>query len=127
MKKDRKYKVRFHLATGKNFMKWQIRELVKGEKDIVAFHDPNKVSLRLKNCKLHNQSNTANKIYEGANKTVCAWIECDSVEIEQATTSENTRVSYNPRVSPHWIINEKNVDNIEVNEIISSNKSLYLV
>jgi hypothetical protein len=117
----RNYKVRFHLAKGKNFMKWQVRS-INGE---VSYYDPFKVSLRLSNCFLRNQLGTSNKIFLGANKTVCAWVECESVSIESIGDAEGCHLRYNPKVEPNWTLEGKVVDGQEFNEILSYNRSLY--
>lgn len=67
-----KIQVRFHLGAGKNFMKWQVKEDGR-----VSYFDPETTNLVLINAKLRNQIETAKKINQGANKTVCAWVECD--------------------------------------------------
>lgn len=94
------FRVRFHLGAGPNFRKWQVTDL---ESRRVTYHDPESVTLRLTGCRLRNRKSTAVKIHAGSSKTVCAWIDCDSVE---ATPSQGSadwpRISYNPRVAPFW-------------------------
>ena len=107
------YKVRFHLAKGVNFEKWQITDLDTKE---VNYYDPLMVSLNLTKCKLKNSKATANKIYCGQNKTVCAWIECEEVVIDflvkryedyREYTDYNFKsvepISYNPKTHPYWV------------------------
>ena len=67
------YRVRFHLGRGANYMKWQVRDSNGG----VRYYDPESVRQVMLNAKLHNRPNVAKKICEGANKTVCAWVECE--------------------------------------------------
>jgi hypothetical protein len=99
-----KCKVRFHLASGENYRKWQV---IDGGR--VSYFDPDSVSLTMTGCRLKNRRKTAESIFAGAqNKTVCAWIACDHVEATAArkgdeTAPENsTLLAYNPRVLPHW-------------------------
>jgi hypothetical protein len=96
-----KTKVRFHLAQGPNFKKWQVR---CGES--VEYYDPFMVSLQMKVCKLRNQPATAEKIFAGDNKTVCAWIECDEVVVLPASLEgrpkEAEYLYYNPKKKPYW-------------------------
>ena len=128
----RRYKVRFHLAQGVNFMKWQIKDTADGH---VSYYYPSKASLRLKNCKLVNRPTTAQRIHDGAHKTVCAWIECESVEAEiPKRVTKGFKLSYNPRVKPNWELQNQdsmwhgeNIDGKEFGEILSSNRSLYSV
>ena len=121
------FKVRFHLAQGENFMKWQVK-LPNGE---VKFYEPSEVSIRMFGCFLRNQKGTAQKIHDGANKTVCAWVECDDVvvmPVEDELVSEMeefTRVSYNPRVAPNWVCQGENADGKEMTFLISEGRSLY--
>jgi len=92
--------VRFHLAQGPMFKNWQVK---CGE--TVEYYNPEDVVLRMNNCKLRNHPTTANRIHNGANKTVCAWIECDSVDVQSSDTTSSDVVDhlyYNPRTLPHW-------------------------
>lgn len=109
-----KTKVRFHLGLGKNYMKWQ----VKRGSDVFYF-DPSTVSLEMINCKLKNQQATAQKIHDGANKTVCAWIECEDINVKAAAGPSHVHLRppehfyfFNPKRRPFWF-NEKfeNMDN----------------
>ena len=72
-----KYKIRFNLGRGENYLKWKVTS-PNGD---VNYYEPNDVCLHMENCKLVNQQGTANKIFDGANKTVCAWIESETVTI----------------------------------------------
>jgi hypothetical protein len=96
-----KKRVRFHLAQGPNFQNWQIK---CGE--TVEYYDPQDVNLLLFNCKLRNQTATAKRIFNGANKTVCAWIECDHVKVITSATDKVPAaldfLYYNPRNKPYW-------------------------
>lgn len=106
-----KFRVRFHLAKGPHFMQWQVTDLVSGS---VNYHNPESVLITLYGCKLRNQPATARKIHAGADKTVCAWIDCESLQVNQTEPETVTRikdklsadqegwVSYNPKVAPHW-------------------------
>lgn len=115
-------KVRFHLAQGENYMKWQ----VKNHHGEVTYHDPQEVTLAMYECKLVNQQGTAQKIFDGANKTVCAWIECEGICILASTTEiKSNKVSYNPRVAPHWMMNGVDVDGIRFNYLKTSGRSVY--
>lgn len=114
-------KVRFHLAQGENYMKWQ----VKNHKGEVTYHDPQEVTLAMYECKLVNQQGTAQKIFDGANKTVCAWIECEGICILDPTEITDNKVSYNPRVAPHWMMNGVVVDKVRFNYLRTSGRGVY--
>ena len=72
-----KYKIRFNLGRGENYLKWKITS-PNGD---VNNYEPTEVCLHMENCKLVNQKGSAQKIFDGANKTVCAWIESETVTI----------------------------------------------
>mgnify|MGYP005989320439 FL=1 len=99
-----KTRVRFHLAQGRNFQNWQIK---CGQS--VEYYEPEDVVLVMENCKLRNQPTTAKRIFDGADKTVCAWIECDSVTIVPKADAPVDHVvgylNYNPRHNPYWTVN----------------------
>jgi len=105
-----KTRVRFHLAHGPNFQNWQVKC-----GDSVDYYDPSEYVLHMENCKLRNQPLTAQKIYHGANKTVCAWIECDSVTAVPSGNGMLPAVDflyYNPKHKPYWhLTSGQNADN----------------
>jgi hypothetical protein len=84
---------------------WQIKD---GKE--IQFHNPEEVNLCLWNCRLRNRRAIAEKIYYGDNKSVCAWIECEKVEVSQAKSVIGIKIAYNPRVKPYWVMNGNNVD-----------------
>ncbi len=117
-------KVRFHLAAGENFRKWQVR---KGNE--VSFYSPNEVNILMVGCKLRNHLSIAKKIHEGANKEVCAWVECQSVEIKskgEMQVDTSAPVSYNPRIAPHWVDSfGLNADDLCCPYVVSEGNRLY--
>ena len=118
------YKVRFNLGAGKKFMTWKITD-PQGNHE---YYEPTEVEVTLKGCILKNQVNGAKKIFDGANKFVVAWVEAEEVTVTPITitgTMEN-KVSYNPRVTPHWMLNGNIVDGAEISEMVSINRGLYL-
>jgi hypothetical protein len=123
----KRYKVRFHLAKGENYMKWQVFDLKHNHKD---YYDPEKKYLILRDCKLGNHPSTAKKIYEGASKTVCAWIECESVSVYDDEPTQRIRgkqqYKYNPKKNPHWFTDKMtNVDGRKLTTIYTINKKIY--
>lgn len=126
---ERKYQVRFHLAKGENFMKWQVKDLSNGD---TSYYDPEQYQLVLYDCILKNQKTAAQKINCGANKTVCAWIRAGRVVIRNLGSQSEYpyfmmyEVSYNPRVNPFWT-NYKgiDVDNNEYGEVMSVGRKLF--
>ena len=121
------FRVRFHLGAGKHFMHWQVTNKVTNE---VTYYDPAVTSLELFSATLRNQPATARKIHEGANKSVCAWIDCASIlvvsagrEIVQACEESLDRlglpcVRFNPRVAPNWVDDAgQNIDGAKFSQL----------
>ena len=118
-------KVRFNLGRGANFMKWKIQY----PNGVVEYYTPSEVQLVMKGCQLRNHKGVAQKIFEGGEKVVCAWVLCDSIEIStskflQLDTYCN-KIKYNPRVQPNWLLNGEIVDNQKYEEIGSVDFGLY--
>lgn len=115
--------VRFHLGRGENYQKWQVSE--NGE---VRYYDPDDTTLRMTNCRLRNRRGTAERIHSGDNKTVCAWVACDSVRADPRPSQAPqgwSRVAYNPRITPNWTADGRNCDGERVPELVSSGRGLY--
>lgn len=124
-----RFKVRFHLAKGENYMQWQVRSI--STKD-VHYVDPDEFWMELDGCTLRNHPKTAVRIFSGDNKTVCAWIDCERVRIytnkhiDKAGSDFADQLSYNPRVAPHWRDDsDSNVDNHKYDRIVSRGRALY--
>jgi hypothetical protein len=118
------YKIRFHLAKGKNYQKWQI----KSSGGTKFYLPPSKCILKLNECKLINNKRVANKIFDGSNKSVCAWIEFKDYEtLDVYEFADNLKqLRFNPRVLPHWFdVNKKDVDNKEYNNLLIFGKDVF--
>lgn len=121
----RKYKIRFHLGRGENYMKWQIQH----PDNPTEYHVAEGVWLVMTNCKLYNRPNVAANIHRGANKTVCAWVECESVEAFTTPILKGTKdvhLAFNPRVNMFWNIDGENVDNAEYEMLYTYQRRVYL-
>ena len=114
-------KVRFHLARGENYQKWQVTQ---GKK--VLYLDPESVCLLLVNCRLRNRRGTADKIFAGEDKTVCAWVECEAIAVTDAARA-GRQLLYNPRRCPHWtsLETKANLDNAVFLLIVSRGRTLF--
>lgn len=116
------FKVRFNLSSGKNYMKWQVI-FPDGS---VHYLNPEVDEMILTGCKLRNQKGTAKKIFDGAHKTVCAWVQCEDVRINYGEVVHDcNHISYNPRVTPNWMHKDKNVDGTEFDRIVSKGRKLF--
>jgi len=121
----KRYKVRFHLARGDNYMKWQVSDLQEDTKD---YFDPDSKSIVMRNCTLGNYPSTAKKIFDGENKTVCAWVACDEISVVDLlpTTGSLTHYKYNPRKNPHWFTETTdNADNRQFKMMVTNNRKVY--
>ena len=120
-------KVRFNLARGKNYMKWKI-QFPDGT---IEYHSPSEVQLVMRDCILKNYKSVSQKIFDGGEKVVCAWVLCKSIAIKHnefiQADSDGERIRYNPRVTPHWILDGENVDGMSVNELVSVDFGLYKI
>jgi hypothetical protein len=93
-------RIRFNLAKGKTFMKWKVED-----DSNVLYLDPDKWSLIMRGCVLHNNRKKAEEIFNGANKDVCSWIDVSELEIcpsELCNVEIGDSLYYNPRVNPYW-------------------------
>jgi len=116
------YKVRFHLARGENFRKWQV--LHNGKRE---YYDPKSVSLVMEGCRLHNNPRVARIINDGAEKSVCAWVSCSSVGVVDPQPPGESQVLYNPRVTPNWCDgNGKNLDGMSVPRLSTSGRRIFM-
>jgi hypothetical protein len=130
----KRYKVRFNLGRGENYMKWKIVD----PDGVTSYYFPTGVQLRMTGCQLKNNKSAAQKIFRGeSNKTVCAWVLCDKFEVKVNDFEQldlgNPRLKYNPRVSPTWMLEPLNtvhppynVDNEYFNEISTIDYRLYI-
>jgi len=83
-------------------MKWQVKNV---KTEYTEYIEPEKFSIVMHGCKLRNHKSTAQKINDGANKTVCAWIECETLHISARNIPSSPidwELRYNPRVKPWW-------------------------
>ncbi len=121
------YKIRFHLARGENFMKWQVKA-----PGYVQYVDPAEHQIAMFNAKLKVQAGTSKKIHEGACKTVCAWVECEEFQItrnDKINPNVNDfYVRFNPRRNPEWLDMHDNImSGEEYSLVVSQDRSLFVV
>ena len=122
------FKVRFNLGRGKNFMKWKV-QYPDGK---VEYHSPTDIQLVMHLCHLKNQKKTAQKIFDGGEKVVCAWVLCKELTIAWSSNFVQAditgeRVSYNPRVTPHWMLDGENVDGMSVDKLVTVDYGIYKI
>jgi hypothetical protein len=125
---NRRYKVRFHLGAGVNFGKWRVENVENKE---VFFYSPDDYMISMINGKLYNQKGAATKIYNGQNKTVCAWIMCRNILVLQSSSKKYIKdehdgaAKYNPRVNPYWTDSDGNdIDKEEFSHLITIGRDI---
>lgn len=125
---SKKIKVRFNLGRGPNYMKWKV-QYPSGS---VEYCNPQTSQLILKGCTLKNNRKTAEKIFNGEDKVVCAWILCEDIQvnyniIDSIDDLSDNRLSYNPRVNPYWVLGKETpADGFKFNEISSMHYKLFV-
>lgn len=119
-----KFTLRFNLGAGKNFQKWKLVY----PSGIVKYFVPNEVSLVLSGCKLRNSPATSKKIFDGADKTVCAWIEADTaVVLKKVAVVVGVPILFNPRICPNWQVAGESSDNARFKTIMTTGSKLYAI
>ncbi len=124
------YKVRFHLGAGVHFKHWQIRTVVKGQRDKVEYFNPEIVQLELVDCTLRSNTRIAKKVLKEQVRDVCGWVECQSFTHEaNISVQELPEVVYDPKINPYWKIDgdSDNYEMIRVNTVVSGGKRLYIL
>lgn len=121
------YRVRFHLQSGRNYMKWQIRH---GKN--VVYIDPSENNLEMVGCKLINKLNKAKKVNKAGKKDVAGWVECERVIINNENPVDNLeKLYYNPIRDVHWRRDsdggEFAWDDTEYATLITNNKQVYIL
>ena len=120
-------KVRFNLSRGENYMKWKVTYPDKR----VEFFSPTEVQLVMNKCHLKNHRKVAQKIFDGGEKVVCAWVLCEEIKVlthgfNQTDLNPDAKlVKYNPRVKPNWVMGDTVVDDVKFNRIESVDFGLY--
>jgi len=127
MKNLKRYRVRFHLAKGDNYMKWQVFDKQLNTKD---YFDPDSKCILMTKCRLGNQPSTAKRIYDGDNKTVCAWVECEDVRVvdtlPSVSISRLTHYKFNPKKNPHWFTEKQNnCDGRQFKVMVTNKRKVY--
>lgn len=141
-----RYKVRFHLGAGEHFMSWRIED--RSLPDAVEFRKPEEdFSILMSDCRLVNQVGGAKKIFNGGNKTVVAWIECNHLYLGRLPVIDNTLtevmvqyrphagflwgrdlqtpITYNPKVTPFWMSEDKIVDKKEYYSLVTRGNKVF--
>ena len=125
-KKKKRFQVRFHLGKGPNYMCWQVKDY--GLNPAANNGRPDTKCVR------KNSPTTAKRIYDGEHKTVCAWVECDMVDVhykkdpsfKEVDTKNLRKYKYNPKKNLHWFTSKQsNVDDKELVKMHTNSRSLY--
>jgi hypothetical protein len=126
---NKRYKVRFNLGRGENYMKWKVVD----PKGVTSYYFPTGVQLRMTGCTLKNNKAAAKRIYRGmSNKVVCAWVLCEKLDLvtEEFAQPVTNRLKFNPRTAPNWQLEQGehilNADDEYFNEITTVDYRLYI-
>lgn len=127
MKLKEMIKVRFNLSRGENYMKWKI-EYPDGTKEYLS---PETHRLEMRVALLKNYKKTAQKIFDGGEKVVCAWVMCESIKIDVVDVhteglcyNEMRIIRYNPRIKPNWVYQGFDVDGYTFDVIRTNGRGL---
>jgi hypothetical protein len=105
-------------------MKWKITHPNKE----VEYIDPDEVSLTMGGCILKNNSKSAKLIFNGANKRVCATINCNTLIISEPIDIDESYqpIRYNPRINPFWVNHlQEDIDGTEIKTVVSFGYKLW--
>jgi hypothetical protein len=126
---NKRYKVRFNLGRGENYMKWKVVD----PKGVTSYYFPTGVQLRMTGCVLKNNKAAAKRIFRGmSNKVVCAWVLCEKLDLvtEEFAQPVTNRLKFNPRTAPNWQLEQGehilNADDEYFNEITTVDYRLYI-
>ena len=128
------FKVRFHLSDGAHYKHWQIRTLIKGQKDLVEYADPSQVQLELVTCVLKNNRKRAEKVLADQVRDVCGWVLCQHVIFsflpKDFTPVDNLdRIVYDPKINPYWKMenSDDNYDLVRIDTIVTSGNRMFIL
>lgn len=111
-------RIRFNLERGQYYNQWQIIDHFS-----IWYLEPNK-NFVLEKCRLINKPSVAKRIFDGANKEVCAWIEFGSMELKRVDFLDE--IKYNPRENPFWTYKGQNVDGAEFEKLCVMGRKIYV-
>ena len=133
------YMVRFHLGRDKDysgnshFMHWRIEKM---SIECVGFTPTEGFVFVMTNAFLRNRLGAAKKIHSGKTKTVCAWVECEAIELVETKDFQvqGQRVHYSPAKLPYWHLKHTegnkeintNVDYTQYERLISVNNQIFI-
>ena len=130
--KRKRFKVRFHLGGGPYYMHWQVKDFHSA--GAVEYYSPATCSLELTNCTLRNNPNTAMKIMLGQAKKVCAWVDCDMIDVhykkdpkfKPPNIKNMDKYKYNPRKHRHWFTKRQaNADDKDLKKMFTNSRAIY--
>lgn len=127
MSRIKRTKIRFNLGRGQNYYKWKISH----PNGLVEYLSPTDVQLVMMNCELVNNKKASEKIFNGANKRICAWILCEKLLIKRSNFNQSDvsgeYIKFNPRIEPYWVLRGVNADGAILNKIETVDYKLYVI
>lgn len=117
------------MGLGKNYLKWKIQY----PDGTVDYKDPRNTQLIMTGCITKNSKKTAEKIFNGQHKTVCAWILCDNIEVKESgfvaydKDPNSISLRYNPRENPYWVYDHMTpADGFKFDRLVSVGRKLFV-
>ena len=121
------FQLRFNLSKGKNFRKWKLT----APDGTVQYLEPNLFSFEITNGWFHNNKKTAQEIFDGADKSVCAWVRAENITVlpveERLARVDHGMewVSYNPRKCVHWSRDGQDLDGSRFTKAVAVSGRVY--
>jgi hypothetical protein len=95
---------------------------------MVKFYEPSEVTIFMEGCKLRNSPLLAQRIFDGATKDVCAWVDAKEVTVVplpiKNIMSTSKVLHFNPKVLPYWNSDKLNIDNEQYVRLFTSNRHI---
>ncbi len=113
-------------------MTWQVTD--RANDRFKDYYNPDICSIHMKDCVFGNHPATAQRIFDGKHKTVCAWVDCSEIHVsyvkapdyEKPDVKNLMQFRYNPKKSIHWNTDiDDNADGLMVEHLVTHNRKIY--
>jgi len=123
--------VRFHLLSGKNHRKWQVKVMQGRKKISDHYFDPSEVQIEMRGCRLDNNLKKAMKVNKEQSKDVTGSVHCEEIVLTSIPTEGLERVFYNPIRDIHWRresdAGEFAWDETEYHTLVTNGRQVYIL
>ncbi len=113
-------------------MTWQVTD--RANDRLKDYYNPDICSIHMKDCVFGNHPATAQRIFDGKHKTVCAWVDCSEIHVsyvkapdyEKPDVKNLMQFRYNPKKSIHWNTDiDDNSDGLMIEQLVTHNRKIY--